>query len=407
MPLIYENKKAKLLNILRIGINPFKKFVATGEIKEELGFVPSRQDFMESINDIIDKNENFILPIVGKIGTGKSHLYWALKYKLYYHNIIYISLENVYRKFFYNLYSEYIEEMGVEPLRSITNKLCNDWGALEKKFGFFHIIDIEKIRTNAFKQLSDKFEDQIALMDTINAITAHQLDPYKRLEAENWLLGELMDIRDLSRLNLMHDLRGKHNAYTMLKILVENSKLGSLFFIDDFEKIISIMKQEEQTEEIYDPSYLYGETETPEKIAAQKVLDKILKLLKIRGLKIIVTLKSPEALEEIKNMIKGEYRNLLITIKEPMFLPEFTENDIHQFYKESMENFLKYINYLEYLEDYPNLYFPLSEIILRYIYTRTQGNPREIIKYLIKIFNEIIYSDEKLEDIIKNYEKFC
>ena len=77
--LIYENKNAKLLNILKIGINPFKKFVATGEIKEELGFVNSRKSLIESIINIIKSNKNFILPIIGEVGSGKPHLFWNLK----------------------------------------------------------------------------------------------------------------------------------------------------------------------------------------------------------------------------------------------------------------------------------------------------------------------------------------
>ena len=165
--LIYENKKAKLLNILRIGINPFKKFVSTGEIKEELGFVSSRKSLMESIINIIKSNENFILPIIGEVGAGKTHLFWNLKKKLLYHNTFYISLEN-YRKFYYHLYSEYIEELGVEFLRSIANKLCNEWGALERKFGFFHVADINKVRKTAYKKISNEFEDKIALNDIIN-----------------------------------------------------------------------------------------------------------------------------------------------------------------------------------------------------------------------------------------------
>ena len=47
MPLLYENKKARFLQFLKMGINPFKKFVSTGEIKEEVGLVPSRQKFLK------------------------------------------------------------------------------------------------------------------------------------------------------------------------------------------------------------------------------------------------------------------------------------------------------------------------------------------------------------------------
>jgi len=402
--LIYENKKAKLLNILRMEINPFKKFVATGEIKEELGFVSSRKGLMESIINIIKSNENFILPIIGEVGAGKTHLFWNLKKKLLFHNTFYISLEN-YRKFYYHLYSEYIEELGVEFLRSIANKLCNEWGALERKFGFFHVADINKVRKTAYKKISNEFEDKIALNDIINAITAHQLDPYKKLEAENWLLGELMDFRDLAHLNLLYDLRRKSYAFNMLKIIIENSKLGSVLFIDDFEKIISLMRPEEGSEEIFDPSYLYGsEGSSLDNIAAQKILEKILNLQKIRSIKIIITLNSIDSLEEIRRNIQEKEKNLLLTFKKPLFLSNLEENDIYKFYMKNMKNFLKTVNYLEFIEENPDSYFPLNQNILKNIYNKANGNPRQIIKLLIKIFNEIIYTDDKLENIIQSYE---
>ena len=402
--LLYENKKVKFLNILKMGINPFSKFVSTGEIKEDLGFVQSREELINSIVDIIENNENFILPIIGDVGTGKTHLFWALNAQLYHYNSIYISLENVYRKFFYNTYSEFIETLGVEPLRNITKKLCDSWGALEKKFGFFHVVDIEKVRKKGFEKLSNKFEDKIALNDVINAITAHQLDPYKKNEAENWLLGELMDFGDLSRLNLLYDLRRKSYAYTTLKILIENSKSGSVVFIDDFEKIISITKPEIEAEEIFDRSWLYGDESSPEKIAAQKTLNKILSLQKIRGLRIIITLKSIDALEEIIKKIQEMDEKLLITLKKPYFISNFVENDIFLFYKNNIELFLENTNFLGFIDEFPNSCFPLNERILKNIYKNTQGNPRQILKFLIKIFNEIIFSDEELEDIIIKYE---
>jgi len=102
--LLYENKKQKLLNILKFTGSPFKKFVSTSEIEEELGIVQSREEFLESIVNQIDKNENFILPIIGNVGSGKTHLYWALKHRLYYYNIINISLETVNKRFYYNLH---------------------------------------------------------------------------------------------------------------------------------------------------------------------------------------------------------------------------------------------------------------------------------------------------------------
>ena len=408
--LLFENTKQKLLYFLKILGSPFKKFVSTGEFKEELGLVQSRQELLESIINIIENNENFILPIIGGVGIGKTHLYWALKNKLYYHNTVYVSLENVYKKFYYNTYSEFIENLGVEPLRYIANQLCNSWGALERKFGFFHVADINKVRKTACENWSSMFDDEIALKDVINAITAHQLDPYKKIDAERWFLGELMDIRELSRLNLTHDLRKEVNSFLMLKILIENSKLGSVLFIDDFEKILSMMKAaEEETdeiEEVFDPSWLYGtqNRSLPEIRTAKKILGKILNLQEIHGIRTIITLKSIDSFEEIKKMIEEKNRKLLLFLKEPLFLLGLDERDMFQFYKKAMEQFLENINYVEFLKENPDSYFPLNEKVLKYIFNKSNGNPREMIKFLIKIFNEIIFSYEELDDILVKYE---
>ena len=407
--LLYENKKAKLLNILKFGINPFKKFVSTGEIKEDLEFTSSRNELVNILSVTIKTNNNFILPIIGGVGTGKTHLYWILRSGLYRHNTVYISLETGSKRFFYNMYSNYIETLELEPLRNTINHLCNEWGALERKYGFFHVVNIDKVRNNALNNLFRHFKDseQVALRDVINGITTHQLDPYKRVDAERWLLGELMDVREIARLNLQNDLRKNKNAYVMLKLLIENARKGTVIFIDDFEKLIAMLKppeDEEEEEKIFDPSWLYGSESSPDHIEARKVLKKIMKLLGIKGMKVVITLKSIDALEEIKNNIRDMDESLVQSFLDPLFLLKLSEDDIFEFYLKNMEHFLTSINLYDFYDEIPEKYFPLNEIVLKRIYKKTDGNPREIIKMLIKIFNDIIFSEEELENVLFKYE---
>ncbi|MHA1104107.1 MAG: hypothetical protein ACTSPN_00035 [Promethearchaeota archaeon] len=404
--LLYENKKAKLLSILKIGVNPFKKFVSTGEIKEELGFVKSRKSLLQHVVNIIKSEDNFILPIIGDVGIGKTHLFWTLKNTLYYYNTIYISLDTVYKKFFYNTYSEFIDAIGVEPLRYIINHLCDEWGALDKIYGFFHVADIEKVKKKAIQKLENKFErdEKKALIDVINGIVTHQLDPFKKVEAEGWLLGELMNVRELSRLKLKYDLRKGKAAYVMLKLLIENSKLGSVLFIDDFEKIISIINpKDDDTEEVFDPSWLYGHSQNPEEVTSQKILQKIIKLQSIKGLHLIITLKSDHSLEEIKNRFQELSKEKTIKFIEPIYIENFTEDDIYDFYLNNIKHFLENLG-LTKLAKAEFEYFPLNEQILKNLYSRSNGNPREIIKLLIKIFNDIIFSNDDINTILREYE---
>ena len=405
--LIYENFKAKLLNILKFGINPFKKFVSTGELKEDLGLMKSRKDLLSTIMEIIEDNENCILPIIGDVGTGKTHLYWALKNRMYYHNTIYLSLDEVYKRFFYTIYSEFIEVIGLDPLKNIVNQLVNDWGALERKFGFFHVAGPEKIKVNALQLIEDKFDDneKVALHDVITGITTHQLDPYKKIEAERWLLGKIMDIKELAHLNMMHDLTKNRNAYVMLKLLIENSKLGTIIFIDDFENIIKSYTSTEDKEEVFDPSWLYGKEESPDEILSLKVLRRVLKLQKINGLRLLITLKSEASLDEVKKIISKVDENIIPYIKSPLFLSEFLESDIYEFYIKNMENFLENGNFTKIPDELLEDYFPLTQEILENIYIMAKGNPREILKILIKIFNEIIFSNRSLSEIQEKYKK--
>ena len=405
--ILYENNSARLLNIIKWGNNPFKKFVSTSEIKEELDFVKSREELINRIKTIVKEYRNFILPIIGDVGSGKTHLYWALKNSLYYYNTFYISLESVHKKFFYNIYSEFIEKLEIAPLKFVVNQLCENWGALERKYGFFQVVEIEKIKKTAFNQLSAKYseiEPEI-LKDAITGITTHQLDPYKKIEAERWLLGKLLDAKELSILNITHDLHKGKNAYVLLRLFIENSKLGTILFIDDFEKIVGITNpQDDSVEEVFDPSWLYGSERSPNNIASEKIFSKITQLQNIDGLRIIITLKSIDSLEQIKKKYQDIDSELLLPIKEPIFLENFSEEDIFELYKSTMRNFFNNIECNEFIKEFENNYFPLNSTILKNVFRQAHGNPRVIIKTLIRIFNEIIEDEEDLETILKNYE---
>lgn len=74
------------------------------------------------------------------------------------------------------------------------------------------------------------------------------------------------------------------------------------------------------------------------------------------------------------------------------------------FYKKNLEYFFGNINYFDYFRDFSDSYYPLNDNVLKYIYNNSKGNPRQIIKLLIKIFNEIIFSYEDLEVILKKYQ---
>ncbi|MFO8018734.1 MAG: hypothetical protein R6U96_08875 [Promethearchaeia archaeon] len=405
--LLFENKKAKLLNVLKIGINPFKRFVSTGEIKEELDIVSSRKELLENMVDTIKESRNCVLPLIGRVGAGKTHTYWTLKMKLPDYHSFYISFENIRNKFYYNIYSEYIENIGVENLRAITNEIIQKYGGQSKKFGFFNVVDIEKVRENMFNALKKKFDNKVSLIDGINAITAHQLDPYKKIEAENWLLGELMDMRDLSRLGFSKDLKDENNAYTMLKLLIEHSEEETLLFIDNFEAILSILEPSSQRKsQIYDPSWFYDEDKgQSDTLDSDNVLDVFFNLHKIDGLSLVISLNSLDKFDEILEIIEKRNRSLLITLKNPYYLPNFEEHDIYEFYQQKMNLFLRNLDFSPaFIRSLPP-YYPVTKQLLKNIFYEANGNPRKIIKLLIQLFNDILYAEEDISTVLKRFKE--
>ena len=137
---------------------------------------------------------------------------------------------------------------------------------------------------------------------------------------------------------------------------------------------------------------------------AKKVLEKILKLQRIEDLRIIIVLRADNSLEQVKRKISRLEEPLKLEVLEPLYLENFIEEDIFEFYLKNMEKYLQNFKYSTFYEDYPNSYFPLNKKILNSIFNKAKGNPREITKHLIKIFNEIVFSHENLEVVLKKYE---
>lgn len=405
---LYESKREKLLNFLKLGLNPFKNFVSTGELKEELGLVKSRNSLFEDIKNRLENGKSLILPLIGDIGVGKTYLYWHFKNNLYFYNTIYASLETLKSRFFYTIYSEFIEILGIDLVRFILNQLCDQWGAFERRFGFFYTANETKASSNALKYFLPAYNDVDldVLQDVIKGILVHQLDPYKKMDAEEWLLGKPLGTKELRNLNLDSDLHKSRNAYVMLRILVENAKLDTVLFIDDFEKIIASAKStDEETEEVFDPSWLYGKEKSPDYFKSEKLLNKLISLMNIRKFHLVITLKSPQILDEIKQLLEETYPQLRDKIGEPLIIENFKEKDIYEFYTQKMLNFYEEMDLKEFIDAFHNPYYPLDKKTLKKIFLEAQGNPRGIIKSLINLFNEIIYSEENLDTILDNYYK--
>ncbi|TFG16596.1 MAG: hypothetical protein EU531_06065 [Promethearchaeota archaeon] len=103
-------------------------------------------------------------------------------------------------------------------------------------------------------------------------------------------------------------------------------------------------------------------------------------------------------------MITKVDENIIHFINEPLFLSQFTESDIYEFYVNNLKNFLENGNFTKIPDATFEDYFPLNHQLLEHIYHMNNGNPREILKILIKIFNEIIFSNQNLSKILEKYE---
>jgi len=410
-------QKKKFMNKLFYGLPPFDQFVAKGDLEETEDIFQSRKEVMKKIsNQINNAQHSLLIPVVGETGNGKTHFLWGIKNTF---NIdaftTFIALPRSKDKFYYYVYSDFLEEFAASHLREFTQNFGDRFGANERLFGFFRTHNTVKVFMNAYQSLKEEFRYKKALEQCVSVTISHLMNPEKFQVAERWLLGELMEFDDLFVLNVNEDLSGKNLAETMLKLLINNYNPGVLLLFDDFEE--ASQEYSSLGTSYFDDEFDDFDEDSENDEEDETLIEKIMNLLvHTNNFKIVISMGFEEA-ENILSSIKEKLADKSL-MADPISLTKITLNDVYQLYLERMKKFC-YTNKANHpvielsLNDYTSrdksdipdtLFYPLTKEIIKHIYEVSDGNARRILKNFKRIFDALIFEEIEVQNLNSEYK---
>ncbi|MHA1672236.1 MAG: hypothetical protein ACTSYI_01285 [Promethearchaeota archaeon] len=396
---ISESEKA-LLARLSTSLGPFENFVSKMDLEEKLPLVPDRQFIIDQIVPLLkDATSNVIVPIIGEVGQGKTHLCWQIKKTLKIRAFpVFLEIPADAKLFYYNLYTELVENIGAEFLRDLSNRISDLWGAQEKKYGIFRTSNVDEVLSHAKEMV--KFTEsrhQSELEDCMRIIITHAIDPDKSTVAERWLLGEVMDPDELYFLGISSNLNSRFVANELLKLLLQYLPEGILLIIDDLDESWERYNSPDLIEDDWtqvavsqDLSMSASTEGVPEFFNDLGHL-----FLDFPNIHLLFTIK-PNHEEEIfgylSAVLKENYMIPAITI------PPFTLTDLEIYYHRAIRNYCKE-QHLQSQQISP--VFPWSTEVLEKIFYKSAGNPRKIIRKFQDAFDYLLYDREPMDEIEK------
>ncbi|MFX0103038.1 MAG: BREX system ATP-binding domain-containing protein [Candidatus Hodarchaeota archaeon] len=392
-----DEEKELYLEVLREGTTPFDRFVSRGDVEDPVDIPNPRRQIDRVVFNCIkktthDKTARF-LPILGVAGSGKTHAFWAFKdkeKKIYEQlkdslegrleieadglptnwTIVYIPSPPAAVRILFHIYTCIINEIP-DVIDTVSDTLVEQFGGKKKKFGIFGKADIDEVIAKAASEYPGVFADCIKALITYGMTG----DNTKRSFAKRWLLGEVIEEEELDELGIQSVIERDDVCLAMIKLIAENLKVGDVnkvlvLFFDEFESPYRTYGPEAEIRFLETLKRIYNEVQNTVIIAA------ILKDIWERLLEV--------ADPPFKSRMEPELE-----------LQPFSFGDVGLWFAKSQEHFWEENN----LNPPMDPLFPLNEAVLKVIFSRTKGNPRETIKLTRSFVDKIIYGDVTLEEI--------
>jgi len=367
-----DDEKLLYLDTLREGVTPFDRFVSRADTKDLVDIPEPRklidQSILRLLKMISNDHTTRFLPIYGVAGSGKTHLYWALKdrqaqFGCY---VVYIPSPPVPVRMLFHIYSCIMNELGDIILKNIGGVLVKQYGGSYRSLdplGVFKvkrsIQEIQRLARKDFSGLQSEF---------VKTLIRYRMKAMHWKLAERWLLGEALSESELIKLGISRVIEEDDICIAALKIITKLSDRPIIFYFDELEI----------------PFNSYGPEAEIRLLSIQKRMYN-----EISNALIIVACLSeiwPRIIQIIDSAMKSR-------MEMALELKPFTLEDTKMHFKRAMAVFWDENN----IPAPPDPFFPLNENVFKIIFEKTKGNPRDTIK-MTKVFIDQILLDEELYD---------
>nr|MDO8087366.1 hypothetical protein [Candidatus Sigynarchaeum springense] len=370
---------------LKLGTGPFDRFVSRGDVQDQIDVPTPRGDLdkrvIEAIDRIAGNGISLSIPILGVAGSGKTHAYHALKDKersLANPNwtIIYIPSPPTAIRILFHVYTCIANEFpGFIDIvsKNLIERFPPRW------IGEDNSIDGVIKRATAF--YPPVFHDPIAML-VVYGLTDNK---HKKLLARRWIFGEGIDEHEFEGLGIHSVIEEDETGLAMIRLITEyllidgpepgapkRHKILVLFF-DEFESPFKIQGAE----------------------AEAKFIDTLNRIFKEVGHFLLIAAVLTDVWEKILGMFDDPFKARMQSLLE---LKPFTFEDVKALIVASEEQFWKANN----MPNPEDMLFPLNEAVLKHIFERTKGNPRETIKLARILTEKIINGELSIDDITGN-----
>ncbi len=382
-PAMNEEECEMYLDVLKEGILPFDRYVSRGDIPDiiDIKGPRKRSRIDERIERTIHSTQvdhaTRFLPFIGAFGTGKTHLYWVLKKheidrakdkKESERVVVYVPSPPAPVRIFFHIYTSLCDELGIDAFERVAEELIRK---AERKGLKSRLFGMDP--RQAIGELLTDYPGTFA--DCVKVLIILSRSKTRKFLAKRWLFGETLTEEDLQTLEVSSIIEEDDVCLSMIKLIAENLGKNIVLFFDEFEI----------------PMRMHGpEAEARFWETLKRIFNEVKNIL-------IISACLDDVWDRVKETADAPMRSRL----EPeLFLPPFTLQEVDEYFKEAMRIFWDENN----LNLPTDPLFPLNEDILRIVYEKTNGNPRNTLK-LCRIFvDEIISGEVKIEEIMPKIE---
>ena len=366
-----DDEQEMYFEAIKISPTPFDRFVSRGDIEDVVDIPGPRMEVERGALRAVrftwsDKSARFV-PIVGDAGSGKTHFYWALKSKdIAPEDINYIT---VYvpsppspTRILLHVYTALMDEVGIEVLNIVAEKILTDFGAMERMKRGFSYVSAEQVARTAMRFYPGLNVD--VLKSIILFGMGKKTGQHQEAEiAEAWLLGEAISEDEMDKIGVKTLLEADDVCLAAIKLFVENLDKPIIFYFDELEIPFRMFGADAEIRLWETLKRMYNELQNVVLVASCLF----------------------EVWDKIESLADSAMRSRM---ESTLRLFPFNVDDIKEFYVRAMNHFWD-------SQNLPNPeidFFPLEEFVFEQIYRRSEGNPRESIKLIRRALDEKIDS---------------